>query len=52
MLAGVLPYWAYLVVMCVFFVMLGPAIAWANRRQRRLEKQTREPGADGGDPTS
>lgn len=40
-MTGVLPYWVYLVVMCVFFVALGPAIALGNRRQRHIESSSR-----------
>ncbi len=42
MLAGVVPDWAYWVVMGVFFTALGPGMALMNRRGRRLDAQTRE----------
>ena len=39
MLLGVFPYWAYIVVLCAFFVALGPLIAWMNRRERALGRR-------------
>ena len=38
MLVGAPPYWAYLAVLCAFFVALGPAIAHFNRRERDLQR--------------
>jgi len=34
--AKVVPFWLYFVVMAAWFVPLGPAIAWTNRRLAAL----------------
>jgi Ca2+/Na+ antiporter len=42
-LAGVLPRWAYWAAFALFFVFLGPAIAYVNRRQAELRRRDPAP---------
>jgi hypothetical protein len=39
--ADILPYLVYIAAMIVWFMLLGPAIFWTNRRMQELQIQTR-----------
>ena len=40
-IAGIIPRWAYWAFFASFFVVMGPAVYWVNRRQAELRKEAR-----------
>ena len=46
-IAGIIPRWTYWACFALFFVVLGPAIWWVNRRQAERPKEARPTTQEG-----